>query len=77
MNTVIREEIKKEMSEIYRVFLECEKAKKEKVQALIAEYANKAAGLEVGQKQFKKLVAEFRNKVLEIYEDEPKVQLCS
>lgn len=76
MKPIICEETKKEMSEIYRIFLECEKVKKEKVQALIAEYTDKAAGLEVGQKQFKALAADFRNKILTIYEEDTKVSRC-
>ncbi|MEW5833300.1 MAG: hypothetical protein AB1763_10740 [Campylobacterota bacterium] len=76
MKTTTHDRIEKEMSEIYRAFLEREKAKKRKVQALISDYANKAAELE-GQKQFKALVADFRDKVLKIYEYDPKVQTCS
>lgn len=77
MKTTTHDAIKKEMSEIYRAFLEREQEKKNLVKALIADYANKAAGLEKGQKQFKALVTDFRNKVLEIYEDDLKVPRCS
>lgn len=37
--------IEKEMSEIYRSFLESEKVKKEKFQALVADFANKVVEL--------------------------------
>lgn len=77
MKMINNDGIKKEMSKIYRAFLEREQEKKSLVKALISEYANKAIGLEKGQKQFKALVADFRNKVLEVYKDDLKVQPCS
>lgn len=76
MKTSVLARIEKEMSVKYLAFFQYEKVKREKVNTLIDEYAEKATGLTKRHKAFKALMADFKNKISEIYKDDFKVQPC-